>query len=59
MPAAYFFLNGILDGNPATEVLSRVIAKDVGDGEYNGPTLVLSLSWKQKMIEQNIGVSHE
>lgn len=59
MPAAYFFLNGILDSNPAEDVPSRVIAKDVGDGVYNGPTLVLRLSWKQKIIDRNVGVSRE
>jgi hypothetical protein len=57
MPAAYFFLNGIFDGNPAKEVPARVIGKDYSDG--NGFTLVLSLSWNQKVIEKNVGVSRE
>jgi len=59
MPAAYYFLNGLLDANPAMEVPSRVITKDIGHGRYGGPVLVVSLSWNQKRIEENIGVSHE
>jgi len=59
MPAAYYFLNGILDANPAVEVPSTVILKDIGHGTFGGPVLVVSLSWKQKRIEENIGVSRE
>jgi hypothetical protein len=59
MPAAYYFLNGMLDSNPAVEVPSRVIMKDIGHGRYGAPVLVVSLSWKQKRIEENIGVSRE
>ena len=59
MPGAYYFLNGMLDANPAVEVPSRVIMKDIGHRRHGGPVLVVSLSWNQKRIEENINVSRE
>lgn len=58
-PAAYFFLNGFVDTNPAIQVPSRVISKGVSQGKGGGPYLELSLSWNKVRIKQNIGVSRE
>jgi hypothetical protein len=57
VPAGYFFLNGILDGNPAIEVPSRVISKQISQGRYGGPNLFVSLSWNQQTIEETFSVS--
>jgi len=59
MPAAYYFLNGILDGNPSVEVPSRVTSKNVSQGKYGGPDLVVSLSWNQQTIDQVFRVGHK
>jgi hypothetical protein len=57
MPAAYFFLNGILDGSPSIEVPSRVVGKYVGG--RGGHFLVVSLSWERKRVDQNFRVNVE
>jgi hypothetical protein len=60
MPAAYFFLNGIVDTNPAIQVPSRVISKGVSHGRSGDiPYLDLSLSWNKVRIKQSIDVSRE
>ena len=59
IPAGYFFLNGILDGNPAMEVPSRVISKQISQGEYGGPDLFVSLSWNQQAIEETFRVDRK
>jgi hypothetical protein len=52
LPATYFLLNGILDGDTPTEISSLVISKHIGQGTYGGPDLFVRLSWRQHMIEQ-------
>ena len=59
LQAAYFLLNGILDGNPAVEVPSSVIRKVVAQGKCCGPVLVVSLSWNRQIIGQNINVGRD
>jgi len=59
IPAGYFFLNGILDGNPAREVPSRVISKQISPGTYGGPDLYVSLSWNQQAIEETFRVDRK
>jgi hypothetical protein len=58
MSAAYYFLNGILDGSPPVVVQALVNHKDVssnGDGTFY--YLECTLSWKQKTIERDFEVS--
>jgi len=60
MPTAYFFLNGIVDTNPAIQVPSRVISKGVSHGRSGDiPYLELSLSWNEVRIKQSIDVSRK
>lgn len=58
IPAAYYFLNGALDGNPPVEVQALVSSKSVGDtGHGDFYVLELSLSWQQQKIEKGVQVS--
>ena len=56
-PAAYFFLNGMLDSSPSVEVPSRVIAKAIQ--KRGARVLAVDLQWSQKRIEENIQVSND
>jgi hypothetical protein len=57
MPAAYYFLNGILDGNPAREIPSIVLRKGISGGyRGRGPYLVLSLPWNSEIISVPVWV---
>ena len=59
MPAAYYFLNGILDGNSTTGVQGIVLSKYEKSGEGLPYNLECSLSWHGKRIDQSFGVSRE
>jgi hypothetical protein len=60
MPAAYYFLNGALDGNPRVEVQALVSSKFLGHGRYTPAYgLVWTLSWNRERIEESSGVSRE
>jgi len=59
IPATYYFLNGILDGNPAVEVSSHVISKQISQGKYGGPDLVVNLRWNRETIEEVFRVGRE
>jgi hypothetical protein len=59
LPAAYYFLNGILDASPGIEIPSRVIDKGISAGEYGGPYIVLSVPWKGNLMQQTIEVSRQ
>jgi hypothetical protein len=59
IPAGFFFLNGILDGNPPREIPSRVITKQISHGTYGGPDLFVSLSWNQQAIEESFRVDRD
>ena len=58
MPAAYYLLNGALDGNPPVEVQALVSSKFIGHGR-NTPAfgLVWTLSWNRERIEQSSGAT--
>jgi hypothetical protein len=56
MPPAYYFLNGILDGNPAREIPSIVLGKGRGGYKRGGPYLVLSLPWNSERTNVRIQV---
>jgi hypothetical protein len=57
MPPAYYFLNGILDENPAREIPSIVLRKGISTGRGGGPYLVLSLPWNHDRINVSIRVT--
>jgi len=57
MPTAYYFLNGILDGNPAKEIPSIVLSKGISSGKGGGPYLVLSLPWNSERTSVSVRVS--
>ncbi len=57
MPPAYYFLNGILDGNPAREIPSIVLRKGISSGKGGGPYLVLSLPWNSERTSVSVRVS--
>ena len=57
MPTAYYFLNGILDGNPAKEIPANVLRKGISSGKGGGPYLVLSLPWNSETINVSVRVS--
>jgi hypothetical protein len=60
MPAAYYFLNGAMDGNPPVKVQALVSSKFLGQGRYTPAYgLVWTLSWNRERIEESSGVSHE
>ena len=57
MPPAYYFLNGILDGNPAREIPSIVLRKGISGGyRGRGPYLVLSVPWNSEIINVPVWV---
>jgi hypothetical protein len=54
MLAAYFFLNGFLDGNPPAEAPALVLQKFIDTGKYgDGYYLQLTLSWNGKRYEND------
>jgi hypothetical protein len=57
--AAFFFLNGVLDGNAPVEAQALVSRKALNYGE--GPRYILDvrLSWNQKPVEGSVGVTHQ
>lgn len=55
-PPAYYFMNGILDGNPAREIPSIVLGKGIITGRGGGPYLVLSLPWNSEKINVRVRV---
>jgi hypothetical protein len=57
VPPAYYFLNGILDGNPAKQIPSIVIRKGISSGKGGGPYLVLDLPWNYEKISVGVRVS--
>jgi hypothetical protein len=57
MPPAYYFMNGILDGNPAREIPAIVLGKYRGGYKRGGPYLVLSLPWNSERINVKTRVS--
>jgi hypothetical protein len=57
VPAAYFFLNGMLDSSQAVEVPSRVMMKTIS--KKGSPIFGVNLEWNQKRIEENMEVSRD
>jgi hypothetical protein len=57
VPPGYYFLNGILDGNPAREIPANVLRKGISSGRGGGPFLVLSLPWNSERVDVSVRVS--
>jgi hypothetical protein len=61
MLAAFYFLNGALDGNPPVEAEALVLSKGVSyTGKYGASYVVeLSVVWNRKRIEEGVSASRE
>jgi hypothetical protein len=61
MFAAFYFLNGALDGNPPVEAQALVLSKGVSyNGKYGASYVVeVNIVWNQKRIEEGISASLE
>lgn len=57
MPPAYYFANGILDGNPPRQLPAIVVKKGISTGKGGGPCLVLELPWNSEKINVSVRVS--
>ena len=57
MPATYYFLNGILDGNPGIKMPVNVLRKDSGGPESGGPYLILRVPLNNERIDASIHVN--
>ena len=61
MLAAFYFLNGALDGNPPVEAEALVLSKGVSyTGKYGASYVAeLSVVWNRKRIEEGVSASRE
>jgi hypothetical protein len=59
IPGAYYFLNGILDGNPPVVAQALVSKKYINHGRGATYNLIWTLSWHGERAEQGTGVSRE
>jgi hypothetical protein len=61
MLAAFYFLNGALDGNPLVEAQALVLSKGVSyNGKYGASYVVeVNILWNQKRIEEGVSASRE
>lgn len=57
VPGGCYFLNGILDGNPARQIQAIVLGKGISTGKGGGPYLVLDLPWNSERIDVDVRVS--